>query len=90
MIVFDEEQGGKASGKSISTRLSDDGTFKLAGPDNKRIPLGKYRVGVLSSPQAPAAGAKSGDKFDGRYDPKTTPIQVEVCPSNHNIKVELD
>lgn len=89
MVVFGEEKDGKPTGKSFPTRLGADGSFKITGPDNKGIPPGKYRVGILSTPEVPTPGGANGDKFQGAFDPAKSTIFVEVGASSGSVKLDI-
>ncbi len=89
MIVFGEEQNGQVTGNVIPTRLKQDGSFEITGPNNTGIRPGKYRVGVSSMPEVPVPGAPMEDKFQGAYEVTKSPVTVEVSSSNRHIKVEL-
>lgn len=89
MIVFGEETNGSLSGKTFPTRVTADGSFQIAGPDNVGIKPGKYKVGVTSVPERPQAGKAIVDKFGGKYDLKKSTITVDVSSSNRDLKIEL-
>ncbi len=89
MIVFGEEKDGKLTGKSFTTRLAADGSYKIIGPDNKGIPPGKYRVGIMSNPEVPVPGQKIEEKFQGAFAPATSPIVVEVSSAKSTVPLEI-
>lgn len=89
MVVFEELKDGQPTGKAFPTRLSADGSFKIAGPDNTGIKAGSYRVGVSSRPEVPVPGQPMADKFQGAYDSSKSPLKYDITPSSRNIKVEL-
>jgi hypothetical protein len=76
-----------ATGKTYSGMFNpDDDTFEVAGPDNKGIPEGKYKVAIsLMSITA----SSEIDAINQKYTYDKTPIEVEVKGPVANVDIDL-
>ncbi len=87
MVLFlDMKEEGATQQKSFPASVQADGSFTLRTPDGQGLPPGKYRVSVSLFSKS---SKRYQDKFQNVYNPKTSPLIVEISSSSPNPTLEL-
>jgi hypothetical protein len=63
-----------------------DGSFAVAGPTNRGLPEGKYRIAVSTFSQGPKA---QGDRFRGAFGLQNSPLVCEVGAGGGDLIIDL-
>lgn len=75
LVRMDDNQSVAATGAYNPA----DGSFAVAGPTNRGIPEGKYRIAVSTSDYGPKS---QGDRFRGLFGANNSPLVVSLSSDN--------
>jgi hypothetical protein len=64
--------------RSFAGLVKADGSFTVVGIDGNGVPPGRYRITIRSLQYGAGAEPDSGDKFEGLFSDRDSPLTCEV------------